>query len=67
MILKGILCPDNCPSVELQVLNLFVPMYADDMAIFADSPEGLQKMLNSVHSYTDEWSFRVNVEKKTRL
>ena len=54
---------DNCPSVELQVLNLFVLMYADDMVIFADSPEGLQKMLNSVHSYTDEWSLRVNVEK----
>jgi hypothetical protein len=57
---------DNCPSVELQVLNLSVLMYADDMVIFADSPEGLQKMLNSVHSYPDEWSLRVNVEKKNQ-
>jgi hypothetical protein len=38
-------------------------MYADDMVIFADSPEGLRKMLNSVHSYTDEWSLSVNLAK----
>ena len=54
---------DNCPSIDLQMLNLFVLMYADVMVIFAESPEGLQKMLNSVHSYTDEWSLRVDVEK----
>jgi hypothetical protein len=37
------------------MLNLFV--------LIADSPEGLQKMLNSVHSNTDEWSISVNVAK----
>jgi hypothetical protein len=38
-------------------------MYADDMEIFAESPEGLQKMLNTLHSYTEEWSLSVNIPK----
>jgi hypothetical protein len=29
----------NCPSIDLQMLNLFLLMYAD-MVIFAVSPEG---------------------------
>jgi hypothetical protein len=43
--------------------NLFVLVYADDMVIFAESPEGLQKMLNTLHSYTEEWSLSVNIPK----
>ena len=33
------------------------------MVIFAESPEGLQKMLNTLHSYTEEWSLSVNIPK----
>ncbi|XP_062577027.1 uncharacterized protein LOC134238927 [Saccostrea cucullata] len=35
----------------------------DDMVIFAESPEGLQKMLNTLYNYTEEWSLSVNVTK----
>jgi hypothetical protein len=44
----------NCPSIDLQTLNLFLHMYADDMVIFVESPEGLQKMLNTLQGYTKE-------------
>ena len=54
---------DNCPSIDLHMLNLFVLMYADDMVIFAESHEGLQKMLNTQHSYTQEWNLSVYIPK----
>jgi len=31
---------DNCSSIELQNLNLFLILYADDMVILSETPEG---------------------------
>ena len=33
---------DNCPYIEVQMLNLFLIMYADDMVLLPETPEGLQ-------------------------
>ena len=35
---------DNCPSLEIQEVSLFLLMYADDMVIFSESQECLQHM-----------------------
>ena len=43
---------DNCPSIEIQDINMFLLMYADDMVIISETPEGLQTMLNSLAKYT---------------
>ena len=32
-------------------------MYADDLALVADSPEDLQAMLNIVHIYAGKWQY----------
>lgn len=53
----------NCTSIELQMINMFLIMYADDTVLLAESPEGLQDMLNTLHRYTDEWNLSVNVQK----
>ena len=39
------------------------PMYADDLALIADSPEGLQKLLNIVSHYTSTWRYEINSSK----
>ena len=40
---------ENCPSVEIQLINLFLLMYADDTVLISESAEGLQKMLNALY------------------
>lgn len=54
---------ENCPSCELQMLNIFLLMYADDTVIFAESKTELEKLLSSLKVYTDKWQLEVNVEK----
>ena len=41
------------------------PMYADDLALFAESPDELQAMLNIVSSYALRWRYQLNLEKST--
>ena len=45
---------DECESIELQMINLFLLMYADDRIFMSESQEGLQKMLSSLGKYTKE-------------
>ena len=40
----------HCPSVEIQLINIFLLLYADDTVLIAETPEGLQTMLNSLYS-----------------
>ena len=54
---------NNCASVELQMINLFLIMYADDTVLIAESVESLQEMLNTLYRYTKEWNLTVNVQK----
>jgi hypothetical protein len=43
---------------EIQLL-----MYADDIAIFADTIGGLQRKINILQEYCDEWNLSVNLKK----
>ena len=53
----------NCQDISLQEVSLFLMLYADDMVLFSDSPEGLQKMLDVLYSYCNDWKLSVNVSK----
>ena len=37
-------------------------LYADDITVFAESPEGLQNGLNILKEYCSKWKLRVNIE-----
>jgi len=50
----------NCRSYQLQMLNLFILMYADDTVLFSEDIDDLQNMLNCVQRYTDKWNLSVN-------
>ena len=54
---------EKCPSIEINLINLFLLMYADDMALFAESPAALQHMIDALHKYNKEWKLTLNVDK----
>ena len=58
--------PSNCLTYELCPLNLFLLLYADDMILFSDSIDGLQRELNALHECSKSWDLRVNI-KKTKI
>lgn len=61
--LENELLSNCCQSIELQDLNLFLLLYADDTVLFSESVEGFQKMLDTQKAYTDSWKLEVNVSK----
>ena len=49
--------------VNIETLKLFLLMYADDIVIFAESPEGMQNNLNILEMYCKKWNLTVNTNK----
>ena len=41
-------------------------LFADDIVLLSESKEGLQKCLNNLETYADEWDMSVN-KKKTKI
>ena len=45
------------------LIKMFILLYADDTTLLADSPQGLQKGLDYMSTYCDNWDLKVNVDK----
>ena len=43
------------------------PMYADDLALVADSADNLQALLNVVYAYSRKWRYQLNADKSVVL
>ena len=54
-------------GVSLDSMYCGVPMYADDLALIADSEVGLQSMLNIVSSCALVWHYEFNAQKSSVL
>ena len=50
-------------GVNIGEESLSILMYADDVAIMAESEEDLQHMLNVLHSWCKTWDIKVNTQK----
>ena len=50
-------------GIDVGSIKLFLLLYADDMTIFAETAEGLQKGLDILESYCNRWKITVNTEK----
>ena len=44
-------------------LKLYLLLYADDTVIFSETPDGLQKALNCMYNYCNQWHLTVNPDK----
>ena len=47
----------------LYYLKLYILMYADDTVVLAESEDEMQKSLNTLHEYCEEWKLKINVTK----
>ncbi|XP_053399819.1 uncharacterized protein LOC128557111 [Mercenaria mercenaria] len=47
----------------IEEMKLFLLLYADDQAVFARSPDSLQKLLNDIENYCNAWGLRINTAK----
>ena len=52
-----------CPYIELQLISVFLLMYADDMVLIAESPSGLQQLIDNLYIYNSECNLGLNVDK----
>ncbi len=50
-------------GVNIDNLVICVLAYADDIALIADSPEDLQKLLTITYSWCNKWRFIINPSK----
>ena len=56
----------TCFPVSLGKKSLSCLMYADDLLMFSENAEGLQKCLDKLSIYTRKWGLKVNL-KKTKV
>ena len=50
-------------GIDVGSIKLFLLLYADDMTVFPETAEGLQKGLDILGSYCNRWKITVNIEK----
>ena len=56
----------SCKPVKNGNTSLSCLMFADDIVLLSESKEGLQRCLNKLEAYADEWDMTVN-KKKTKI
>ena len=54
---------NNYDGINLDTLKLFIMLYADDIVLFSESETGLQKGLDLLKEYCDQWKLTVNTQK----
>ena len=69
LIINGLpnIFDDSCDPVWLLTRKLHCLLYADDLVLLSESPEGLQKSLSKLSSYCEEWGLQINISKTKSL
>ena len=53
----------KCELIDIGTLKLFLLLYTDDIVIFSERSEGLQKALNTLYEYSQHRKLTVNINK----
>ena len=56
------LIKDLFEPIYLQYISLFLLMYADDTVLLSETAGGLQKMIDTLHTYSTKWNLCVHTE-----
>ena len=56
----------KCPTITINDISLNSLLYADDMVLLSEDEEGLQVLLDEMHSWCKKWRLKVN-ETKTKI
>ena len=54
---------NNLTDDDLDILSIYLLMFADDMVVFTTDKSSLQFQLNSLYEYTEKWGLKINVNK----
>ena len=54
-------------GVTVEHLKLLILLYADDVVIFAESPELLQMEIGVLYNYCEQWKLKLNTQKSKIL
>ena len=56
---------DKGGNRSAQLVRTWIPLllYADDIVLISDSPEGMQRHLNALHSFAEDSGLSVNLGK----
>ena len=52
--------------VRLDLLSMFLILFADDVVLFTTDPGSLQSQIDSIYQYSERWSLKINIS-KTKL
>ena len=61
--LENDLIQKGADGIDIGMLKLYLLLYADDIVIFAESSQGLQKGLDILDEYSKMWKLTVNTDK----
>ena len=50
-------------GIDIHHIKLFLLLYADDITLFSETAEGLQRALNLLSTYCQRWKLTVNTNK----
>lgn len=62
MILRIIFDIKGAEGMDIAMFKLFLLLYADDITIFSETPQGLKKVLNILKDYCMKWKLSVNTD-----
>ena len=54
---------NNLTESDLNLLSIYMLMFADDIARFTTDKSSLQSLLDSLYVYSTEWGLTINVKK----
>ena len=55
--------PPSISGIDIEQICFFILMFADDMVLFAESPDELQTLLDKLYQYTTDWGLKINTVK----
>ena len=58
---------EGCSPVSLLDNKLNCLLYADDLLLLSESPDGLQTCINRLSEYCDKWGLEINIKKSKVL
>jgi hypothetical protein len=58
---------DDIDVFTLEEIQIYLLLFADDTVLFSYSKEGLQKLLEKMHSYCTTWGISVNTDKTVAM
>ena len=54
---------NQCHAPQLNKIDVGCLLYADDLVLISESKEGLQKSLNVLNEFTNQWHLEINMSK----